>query len=213
MAGIRSDRTARTKCGLAVAPTFVAYHEANCAGCLDKEVVELRTALAEARTIHDRLREAEYEQQCRSERAEYALAEAQRDLQEIRGVIGFPGSVALAEAGLTESLADVVRYTHRQWLTQTHNANQRVIRAEAAADAAQRENEELRADVVWAVRNGANAGYDGNSWPAIWHATSKPSMQTQHGEPVVSVEYDGTDADLCRAIREARCGARSESDE
>ena len=77
----------------------------------------------------------------------------------------------------------------------------------------QRENEELRADVVWAVRNGANAGYDGNSWPAIWHATSKPSMQTQHGEPVVSVEYDGTDADLCRAIREARCGARSESDE
>lgn len=77
----------------------------------------------------------------------------------------------------------------------------------------ERENEELRADVVWAVRNGANAGYDGNSWPAIWHATSKPSMQTQHGEPVVSVEYDGTDADLCRAIREARCGARSESDE
>lgn len=131
-----------------------------------------------------------------------ALAEAQRELQEIRGVIGFPGAVALAEAGLTESLADVVRYTHRQWLEQTHNSNQRVIRAEAAVDAAQRErdaekaeNEDLRADLVWAVGD-VGAGFNPLECFVAYCVDDE----------VKTIECDGTDTDLCRAIREARRG-------
>lgn len=67
------------------------------------------------------------------------------------------------------------------------------------------ENAELRADLWWAVLNGAANGYDGCSNPVIWHAT-KDSMRTRGGSPVTDVRYDGTPSDMLRVIRAARKG-------
>lgn len=55
---------------------------------------------------------------------------------------------------------------------------------------AQRENEELRADLVWAM-DGDNDTARGNR--KLFFRGS-------------AIAFDGTDADLCRAIREARRG-------
>lgn len=62
---------------------------------------------------------------------------------------------------------------------------------------------ELRADVVWAVRHGASASYDGDSHPAVWYEVDSSRM-TRWGIPVTSVEYDGTDASMLSAVRRAR---------
>ena len=58
-------------------------------------------------------------------------------LDEISGVVGFPGTIALEKHGLSDRLPDVVRYCHRVWLAQTHAADQRVISEQARADKAE----------------------------------------------------------------------------
>jgi hypothetical protein len=73
------------------------------------------------------------------EQERQARQEAEKTLTEIRGIVGFPGTIALSEAGLSESLPDVVRYTHRQWLEQTHAAGQRFIQEQMRADKAEAE--------------------------------------------------------------------------
>lgn len=65
------------------------------------------------------------------------------------------------------------------------------------------EVEKLRADVSWAVRHGACAGYDGSSWPCIFYAPNGTETY-EHHKTLDQVEYDGTDASLLPAVRRAR---------
>lgn len=53
------------------------------------------------------------------------------------------------------------------------------------------EIERLRADLVWAVRKGVMVGHYECLRPCIWFDVHR------------GVEYDGTDADLLRALKEA----------
>lgn len=69
--------------------------------------------------------------------------EQKKELDEIRGIVGFPGTIALEQHNLTESLPDVVRYCHRQWLDQTHKANERCNKSEAYALELNRNLEQL----------------------------------------------------------------------
>ncbi len=66
----------------------------------------------------------------------------------------------------------------------------------------------IKADLVWAAKHGANAGYDGDSHPAIWYEV-KSSRMTRWGIPVTSIDYDGTDPGLLAAVRAAREESRS----
>lgn len=68
--------------------------------------------------------------------------------------------------------------------------------------AAQSRIDDLERMVVWAVRHGANAGYDGDSHPAVWYEVDSSRM-TRWGIPVTSVEYDGTPAGILAAVKEA----------
>lgn len=74
-----------------------------------------------------------------------AIAEKDAIIDEIKGIIGYPGSIALLEAKLSDSLPDVVRYTHRQWLHQMHDAGNRVIAEQMRADKFEAELTRLRA--------------------------------------------------------------------
>lgn len=54
---------------------------------------------------------------------------------------------------------------------------------------------ELEKDLVWAVRNGVHTDLERTEWIEYWD-----------GEDVIPTRFDGTDADLLRAVREARRG-------
>lgn len=63
------------------------------------------------------------------------------------------------------------------------------------------ERDEARRVAVWSAKHCAEAGFD-RDWPAVWY-TVKSSRMTRWGIPVTSLQYDGTDDDLYRALREA----------
>lgn len=63
------------------------------------------------------------------------------------------------------------------------------------------ERDEARRVAVWSAKHCAEAGFD-RDWPAVWY-TVKSARMTRWGIPVTSLQYDGTDDDLYRALREA----------
>jgi len=69
-------------------------------------------------------------------------------IDEIKGIVGYPGEEALKKHGLTDTLPNIVRYLHREWLEQTHKAGQRCIEKDIEIDKLKDENEQLRAQVA-----------------------------------------------------------------
>lgn len=67
--------------------------------------------------------------------------------------------------------------------------NDNLLEAIATRDA---EIERLRADLVWAVRQGVMVSHDENLRPCVWFDVHR------------GVECDGTPESICRAVREAR---------
>lgn len=75
-------------------------------------------------------------------------------------------------------------------------AQEEIARLRTALAEAQRENEELREDLVWAM--------DGDNDPA--RGNRKLFFRQKLFFRGSAIAFDGTDADLCRAIRETRRG-------
>ncbi len=79
------------------------------------------------------------------EKLEEKLEKAEDDLNEIRIIVGYPGSIELKKHGLSDRLPDIVRYSYREWLAQTHMANIRVINAESELDKTHRFHDHIKA--------------------------------------------------------------------
>lgn len=69
-------------------------------------------------------------------------------IDEIKGIVGYPGEETLKKHGLTDTLPNIVRYLHREWLEQTHRAGQRCIEKDIEIDRLKCEIEQLRAQVA-----------------------------------------------------------------
>ena len=115
-----------------------------CHGCTteraarEKAEAEVKSLLVKLRVWYDVFGTTQLTHaKARLEAAESKREKAEAMLMEIKGIVGFPGTIALEKHGLSESLPDVVRYCHREWLSQTHAAQQRVIGAEMMADKAE----------------------------------------------------------------------------
>lgn len=70
------------------------------------------------------------------------LEKVQQIIDEIKGIVGYPGEEALKKHGLTDTLPNIVRYLHREWLEQTHKAGQRCIEKDIEIDKLQQEKAE-----------------------------------------------------------------------
>lgn len=85
------------------------------------------------RDIRGRLDNCDWERQ--------ALAEERDSLQsqidEIRGIAGYPAKDELEKRGLTDSLADIIRCNHQRYMEATHRAEQREIAAQIQVDSMQ----------------------------------------------------------------------------
>lgn len=142
-----------------------------------------------------------------------ALAEAERTIVELRGAAEadeqrLRDAAACAGVGwfgcdTPEVLADTIAELRAALRTKGESLD---VCEAARVDGLYREaflldeRDEARRVAVWAVKHGASAGWDGDSWPAIWYATSAPSTQTRDGERVTSIQYDGTDESLIETL-------------